>query len=418
MEIFNITLIVVLPIATLIIAYFGAIVPYAKGEVKLHKRFPFVTKKVSDLGKARKPKGFSKKTPDLQIRNDLPLPQRLLTLIWNYPLAGGNHTSWAVKEGEVLRGDLISASQRPGLGVAIFSTELALKAFCSFATRRINGCINWGLSRTQQDPPYLLLVEGTEPITSKMEIKTDFRHTLALSIILARFGQHLIHLEHYIQLTLEQQRDDGGWSPGEGILISEIFTVLYAAELLTLCSHIKEIPKETRRKAVLSRNKAIDWLIKNTDGNKLWKGDVLEYSWDPLLSTAWVLRRLLPFKEISSGAWLYCSNQAMHSMIQGALNPTIWLTSTHLQRLRVEARIASAATIATRSLGLDAIVSEKVMSYLKDWRIRTEKALSEITDKQLDLSTALFLVDALIDPLKLKEWASRVLKMSTTNMVI
>ncbi len=259
----------------------------------------------ADLGIAESGK-LRIKQPLHEIRSDSPLPYRLLSLIWNYPLVGGNHTSWAVKESAVLKGELKSASQRPGLGIAIFSTELALKAFGNDAESRIDGCLKWGLSRTQSESPFLMLVEGTEPITSKTEVKTDFRHTLALSIILARTRKHINHLKHYLQLTLDLQRDDdGGWPPGEGITVSEVFTVFYAAEFLTLCNLIEDIPKEMRRKAVLARDKGIDWLINDADQNKLWKSGVLDYPWDSLLSTAWVLRRLVHFKEITSELWLY-----------------------------------------------------------------------------------------------------------------
>ena len=409
MEILNLVLL----IAGLVFTYFQVIVPFAKGEVKLQRQFPFVSRSESNVNVVP--------SPEIQpppISNGLPLPQRLLAFIWYYPLAGGNHASWAVKESAVLRGELNSASKKPGLGIAIYSTELALKAFGDFADDRVEGCINWGLSRTQPEPPFLMLVEGTEPITSKTEIKTDFRHTLALSIILARTRKHLNHLKHYVQLTLELQEDDGGWPPGEGVTVSEVFTVSYAAELLTLCSQINDLSKEIRQRAVFARDKAINWLIRNASKNKLWKSGVLNYPWDPHFSTAWVLRRLVPLNEISSKSWINCANQALHSMIQGALDPSTWSTTNDLQRFRVEARIASAATISTRTLELDDIVAERVAAYLKDWRQRTEKILFDISDKELDLSTALFLVDSLINPSELKEWGDKVLKMDTANMTV
>ena len=403
----------VLLIAGLVFAYFQVIVPFAKGEVKLQRNFPFVSRSGPNLKVVTSPE--IQQSP---VRNDLPIPQRLLTFIWNYPLAGENNTSWAVKETAVLRGELKSASKKPGLGIAIYSTELALKAFGDFANARIDGCINWGLSRTQPEPPFLMLVEGTEPITSKTEIKTDFRHTLALSIIIARAQKHLNHLKHYVQLTLDLQEDDGGWPPGEGVTVSEVFTVFYAAELLTLCSQINELSKEMRQRAVLARDKSIDWLIRNANKNKLWKSGVLNYPWDPHFSTAWVLRRLLPLKEISSKSWVHCANQALHSMVLGALDPSTWSTTNDLQRFRVEARIASATTISTRTLELDDIVTERVAAYLKVWRQRTERILLDISDEELDLSTVLFLVDSLIEPSKLKQWGNKVLKMDTAYVTV
>lgn len=56
------------------------------------------------------------------------------------------------------------------------------------------------------------------------------------------------------------------------------------------------------------------------------------------------------------------------------------------------------------------IVSERVVAYLNDWEQRTEKILSNISDEQLDLSTALFLIDSLIEPSELKQWAQKVLE--------
>jgi hypothetical protein len=56
-------------------------------------------------------------------------PRSLLDFIWAYPLAGEAEASWAVKEGETLQGNLGTARERPALGVAIVTTELALLAF-------------------------------------------------------------------------------------------------------------------------------------------------------------------------------------------------------------------------------------------------------------------------------------------------
>ena len=406
-------LLLFIAIAALIFTYFQVIVPFAKGEVRLQKKFPFVIRSESQGSKVT--------SPEIQLSptgNNLSIPQRLLAFIWNYPTAGGNYVSWAVKESAVLKGDLNFAINKPGLGIAIFSTELALRTFGDNANSRVDGCINWGLSRTQKASPFLMLAEGIEPITSKPEKKTDFRHTLAFSIILARTRKQLNHLQHYVRLTIELQEDGGGWPPGEGVTVSEVFTVFYAAEFLTLCSHINDLSREIRKKAIIARDDAIDWLIRNTNKNSLWKSDVLNYPWDQYFTTAWVLRRLIPLSDISSKSWILCANQAFHSMILGALDPSTWSTTNDLQRFRVEARIASASTIFMNTFKLDNIVSERVTAYLKDWRQRTERTLLDIPEKELDLSTALFLVDSLINPLELKEWGNKVMKMDTANMTV
>lgn len=293
----------------LIFAYFQLIVPFAKGEVRLKGEFPFVTRAEEDST-------HKKKVDETHARE--PLPFRLLSLIWNYPLAGGNQSSWAVKESSVLRGDLKSAIEKPGLGIALFSTELAIAVFGEPAKSRIDACINWGLSRTQSEPPYLMYVE--DPITSNPNLATDFRHTLALSIILARTQQHMSHLTHYLRLTLDSQREDGGWSPGNGITVSEEFTVLYAVELLTLCHDIESLPKESREKTDFARKRAIDWVIRHSEKNALWKTGVFNYPWGSLHMTAWVLHRLVPLIELSNESWIECVRQSLSSMIQGAVD--------------------------------------------------------------------------------------------------
>jgi hypothetical protein len=124
---------------------------------------------------------------DKQIADTLPI--KLLSFIWQYPEHGRNHVSWAVKDSLVLRGQLENAREKPGLGVAIVITELALKIFGNKANSRIDGCVTWAQANALASPPHLLKGTHSYSSDSREEIVPDFRHSIAFAIILARTGK-------------------------------------------------------------------------------------------------------------------------------------------------------------------------------------------------------------------------------------
>ena len=122
------TIFAVSAIGTLIFAFIKTTIYFIKGEVKWKWKPPFIFKVESLKDTVPKSeKKFQKKYQGLDI------PLRLLSYIWEYPTLGDPQKSWAVKESAILKGDLVSACKMPGLGIAIFSTELALKAFGEFS---------------------------------------------------------------------------------------------------------------------------------------------------------------------------------------------------------------------------------------------------------------------------------------------
>lgn len=271
--------------------------------------------------------------------------------------------------------------------------------FGTTAISRIEACINWALLKTQKEQPFLLQVEIFDPRTSKKELKSDFRHTLALSIILSMSHKKPTYLNEYIKYTLNLQRTDGGWPPGTGITISEVFTVSYAIELLVLNLHNDNLDHKVKDKLEDSIVSATNWLINNTTNNMLWESGVLkkEYPWDAVVTTAWMLRRLLPLNlERFSSEWNNKINLIIQSLINTCTKDNIWIKSDPLQKFRVESRIAAAINEAINHNYCIEILLELASSYILDWKSRTRKVMESISFDNFDLSTALFLAKPLI----------------------
>lgn len=341
------------------------------------------------------------------------IPYKLLFLIWEYPYGDGIHNSWAVKESEILCGNLDIARKSPGLGIAIFSTQLAQEVFGRRADSRIDRCVQWALGRTQLKPPYQVLVEDKEPITSAIKTKPDFRHTICLGIILARTCKHLNHVKHYLDLVLEMQSQNGGWPPSNGVTVSEVFTVIYATEFLSICAELNSLSPQLSKEALKAARKGIQWLINTKDDNFLWSSGVMtDYLWDRIWTTSWILRRLAPLHKIVIEGWEDCLNESLHHMVRLARTPATWLKTNPTQRFRVEARITAGASLALRALQLNKFVEETVTEYLQDWNNRANATIKGLPDNELDLATSLFLVDSLIEPKRMKHWAKLVLEKS------
>jgi len=337
------------------------------------------------------------------------LPTKLLSYIWYYPIKGGSKASWAVKESFVLRGRLHDAKEKPGLGVAIVTTELAIDAFGNVADSRIDGCISWALSQCMKEAPFLLTAEVGDQRTASIVRKPDFRHSLAFAIILARTRKLSNHLDEYLDLVLNTQNADGGWPPGEGITVSEVFTVLYAIELLGLCISDNRLSEEIRRRCTASLDLAARWLIASVGDNGLWSSGVLkEFTWDDIVTTAWVIHRLSPAEGISVPGWHECLSHATSRMASKTVNTDTWNGTSEIQRFRVEARVAASISVVLSCKLLDSASRDLSEIYLNDWRIRSLSYASILHDDEMDVATATFVLQALVSRKGIRELAEEV----------
>lgn len=337
-----------------------------------------------------------------------PIPVRLLTLVWQYPEHGGNHVSWAVKESFVLRGQLEDAREEPGLGVAIVTTELVLSVFGDKANSRIDGCVAWAAANSLAEPPYLLKGKQTDSRTSEENVVRDFRHSLAFAIILARTGKLKDRVAGYLRCTLDSQNADGGWPAGQGRTISEVFTVLYAVEFLSLCALDERWSEATRSMARASRDRATRWLLSNVPESGLWKSGVLrDYVWDDVVTTAWVLHRLAPVKGVTTPNWNNGLARASFSMVSKVANPATWRGCSEIQRFRVEARVAGSASVVLAAGLLDSNGSEPLQIYLSDWRRRAGALAAKLPDADWDVATAAFVLQAMLSTNEMQQWVDR-----------
>lgn len=330
----------------------------------------------------------------------------LLTFFWHYPEGEGNRASWAVKESFVFRGKLDKAREQPGLGAAIITTELALDVFGNEAQPAIDGVVTWVLSQCTTQPPYLLLAEHFNTPISEFVKRPDFRHTLAFAIVLARAHKLDSYLHEYLKLTLESQKPDGGWHPGEGATDSEVFTVLYAVELLTLCGTDESFPMETRQCCLDSRSRAILWLVSDIKGSGMWQSGVInEFIWDDVVTTAWMLHRLAGIKDTSIPDLGQCMDRAASAMVTKAVQELTWKGTPDIQRFYVEARVAAAIAklLSTDSVAPNA--RDLMGIYLSKWRQRTLKLAPEVSDECWDVATAAFVMEALFSTEQLRDGA-------------
>jgi hypothetical protein len=334
---------------------------------------------------------------------------RLLSLLWHYPEGGGNRVSWAVKESGVLRGLLENAKEEPGLGIAIVTTELALEVFGAEANSRIDGCVTWALANSLPVFPYLLKGKESDSRTSKEKVVPDFRHSLAFAIILARTGKLVDRVSTYLHHALSMQNPDGGWPEGEGRTISEVFTVLYAIEFLSLCGGREQLPNDIRSQAISSRERAVQWLLSNTCERGMWKSGVLsEYVWDDVVTTAWILHRLAPIKGIAAQSWDDGVSQASLNMVSKVGDPATWRGCPDVQRFRAESRVAASVSsvLATRRSASSDLESLRI--YLSDWRRRVQVLAEKIPDPDLDVGTAAFVLRGLYSTNEMRRWVEKV----------
>jgi transcriptional regulator with XRE-family HTH domain len=331
------------------------------------------------------------------------LATQLLSVVWSYPLRGASEASWAVKESDVLRGDLGTAREDPGLGVAIVTTELALIAFGSASAGRIAGCISWATARTEKNPPHRMLGQIRDRRENVViEERPDFRHTVALAVILARATPEHSFLQPYLELVLDVQNrhEHGGWPAESGIALNPVHTACYAVELLHLANSNPSISNSSHAAISSAIARGLAWLMKlrqERGVHGLWASTVLgEYAWDGLWVTAWVLLRLACTAEVPVDGWRDCLDGALLTMIQTAQQPRTWVGTGDAQRFRVEARVGAAVCRALRMELLSRESREAAILYAQAWAARVEGWAKRPRLQDMDVATAAFLVRTLV----------------------
>lgn len=317
---------------------------------------------------------------------------RLLLLnLWKYPDTGGVHSSWAVKESDTLRGEISRAAQRPGLGVALFTTELASEVFGTKAQPKIRACVDWGVSKTASSPPYLLTEDSLDPITGRITKKFDFRHTIALAILMTRSGSHLDHQRYYLQMALENVCGDGGWPAILEGKESDLPATAYAVEYLAASAGSDMTGVEGLTDTLRLGQ---EWLILAASAGGGWSTGIFAgTSWDHVWSTAYLLLRLLSPQIPSFAEWSQALSDAGSALLHGAYKTDY--TDPRLQ-FRIEARIAAALSVVVQERLLPTIKQESAESWLHQWESRFLTILKELPAKECDLATTTFACRALL----------------------
>jgi hypothetical protein len=262
--------------------------------------------------------------------------KKIISYIWYFPMEK-RQESWAIKESQVFLGNLEKAKQNPGLGIAILSVEFALNFFGEIANERIDDCINWGIIRTQKSKPFFVQVKYTDERTTNIKHVPDFRHTIALGIILSKTNKYPSHLDEYLKFIITNQHEDGGWSAGQGLTASELFSCLYAIELLMLNRENPIIIK----KVDASIQKATNWLIKEQSEYNLWRSGVFpDYYWDIFFASTWILNRLVPLNlDKYNNNWRQVVIKTSLSILS-KYQTINWQKIENLERFRIDASVS------------------------------------------------------------------------------
>jgi hypothetical protein len=314
----------------------------------------------------------------------------LIDKIWEFPNDGGPRSSWAVKESKILKGELAGAYQQPGLGVALFTTELAIEVLGAQALPKIQACIDWGLNQTTDSSPALLTAQNDDGITGKVRSILDLRHTVALAILMARFGMHRKHCQSYLKLVLNSSCPDGGWPAKFGDSESELASTVYTVEFLSLALQSRDV-SSTQIQKFLGQGQ--EWLVIASRPEGGWATGIFQEPWDPLWSTAYLIQRLFAANAPSFSEW----EQTLKEAIAFILREARMIRYEHERiQLRVECRVAAALAWALFMKLLDSLTEERVESWLSEWENRFLRSLKQLPSKDLDLATGTFAARALL----------------------
>ncbi len=325
------------------------------------------------------------------------IAQHLLSYIWDYPLSGGVHSSWATKESLTLKNKLEEANANPGVGTAMFSVQLASIYFTSRAEERYDRFIAWVNPLLEPEAPYRLRIQEIDGSHSMPYWRPDFRHTIALGIIFIYMGRRPDLIEFYLKNVIENQDDDCGWEKNSNRPKSRIFSALYAVEFLTLYIRNMQADDSIKREIAIKRDKALGWIVSAANSECLWdSGTFKDKPWDNPWTTAWVVRRLSALGMFHAEIDELLQKSCL-SMIRRIQSDDIWTRSDFLERFRVEARILSATTVAMRSY-TNPNVQDAGRYFIAEWKKRNIDFILRLTQDQMDLATALFLLDVFASP--------------------
>lgn len=345
---------------------------------------------------------------------DLDNKNKMLAFIWLYPYGNEARTSWAVKESQIILGNLKTAEEEPGLGLAIFSIELCLKIFSYNNCRsRINRSINWGISRAQKKPPFLMEYDEIDKITTETEKKQDFRHTISLGIILSKTRMHDMYLKEYLLHTLRAKQEGGYWLAGSGKTKSEVFTVMYVIELLVLNLNTELLSKNNRVLLKETAIEAINWLLKKSK-NGTWNSGVLDqYPWDSLFATSWILRRLVPLNlgSLYGDEWNALLNNSANMLLTKVADPGTFIGTTEIQKFRIEAKVASALIKILELNAIENLTRIQVEAYIENWKTKSTIIINKLKFEEYDLSTCIALADVFIETNEYPELQEEIIRL-------
>ena len=315
--------------------------------------------------------------------------QALVQRVWEYPDTDGPHESWAVKESSILRGDLKSAEQKPGLGIALFTTDLCIRVFGSSARTKLSRPVRWGLARATSTAPYLMKETTIDTITGSLVIKEDLRHTIALAILMTRAETNPEHRAHYAQLLRDLQLSDGAWPAARGDTFGELHATSYALEFLAL--HSRSGHSSTHEDHLRCIN-AGRWIVAQCDKRGGWNCGILPQSkWDIAWTTAYLVPRYLNIQLDMGANW----NSTIEAAASVLLN-TSSFDGDPLLGFRILARVAAALAHLVDVGHVPALLVERCDAWLSAWETSLFHVLSELPERQIDLATAAFIASALL----------------------
>jgi hypothetical protein len=323
----------------------------------------------------------------------------LVQRVWEYPDAGGLRRSWAVKESAVIRGDFVRAAERPGLGIALFTTEFATRWFgVAAAAEKVRNVVQWGLHRTNIDPPHLLAETTLDPVTDREVSVGDLRHTLALGILMQRAGLHEELQQQYAQMLSVHVCPSGGWSATLHGPVGEVATTVYAVEFLgSLLQSRTPVVSSLRSDVTLVAAELLPlaqrWLCDAAKDGGWTIGVFPGAPWDSAWSTSYILMRLLSAAPPPVDGWFHALHRIAGWLVREAASLRY---SDPGLRIRVEARIAAALVAANECDLIPTELAGRADAWLLDWEDRFFQHARMMQGDEPDLATSTFAARSLL----------------------